>query len=136
MSRSREIELENKLVSAEEKGDLSEVKRILTLLSLGAGQFADDISEILKISLETIRQAIHKFFSFGVCGLKSKFRPGRPPKLTKTHRKKLYEYIVKGPEKIRKRWLKDKWPEILSLANKKDAHIFFGMNHRFHNGVV
>lgn len=34
-------------------GDVSEVKRILSLLSLAAGQFVEDISEILKISIET-----------------------------------------------------------------------------------
>jgi transposase len=100
LSRSQQTELENQLMTAEAKGDLSEVKRILSLLSLGAGQFAEDIAEILKISLETIRQAIHKFFAGGANGLKSKSRPGRPPKLTKTQRKKLYQYIVMGPEKM------------------------------------
>lgn len=180
LSRSQLTELENQLVVAEVKGDLSEVKRILSLLSLGAGQFAEDIAEILKMNLETIRQAIHKFLSVGIQGIKSKSRPGRPPKLTKTQRKRLYEYIVMGPEKLgfpgfcwrtpmiqhlvlekfgvfysarylsellknmgfsyqkatfvgdkqdakkRKKWLKKQWKEILKVARKKDAHIFFG----------
>lgn len=29
-------------------------------------------------------------------------------------------------KKSRKKWLKKRWPEILELAKKKDAHIFFG----------
>jgi transposase len=180
LSRSQQAELENQLTFAEAKGDLSEIKRILSLLSLAAGQFAEDIAEILKMSLETIRQSIHKFLSGGVQELKSKHRPGRPPKLTKSQRKKLYTYIAMGPEKAgfpgscwrtpmvqhlvlekfgvlysarylsellrnmglsyqkatfvgdkqdeneRKKWLKKQWPEILELARKKDAHIFFG----------
>ncbi len=180
LSRSQQTELENQLAFAEAKGDLQEVKRILSLLSLVAGQFADDIAEILKISLETIRQTIHKFLSGGIERLISKSRPGRPSKLTKTQRKKLYDYIVRGPEslgfpgscwrtsmiqhlvlekfgvfysarylselmrnmglsfqkatfvgdkqdeKARKKWLEKQWPEILEVARKKDAHIFFG----------
>ena len=180
LSRHQQKELENQLVIAETMGDLSEVKRVLALLSLGAGQFAEDIADILKISIETIRQAIHKFFSGGAKELQSKSRPGRPPKLTKTQRKKLSKYIVLDPEKMgfpgscwrtpmirhlifqkfgvyysarylsellknigfsyqkatfvgdkrdekaRKKWLKKQWPEILEVAKKKDAHIFFG----------
>jgi transposase len=180
LSRSQQIELENQLILAEANGNLPEIKRILSLLSLGAGQFAEDVAEILKISLETIRRSIHKFLLGGVDKLKSKSRPGRPPKLTKSQRKKLYNYIVAGPEKMgfpgscwrtpmiqhlvlekfgvlysarylsellknmglswqkatfigdkqdekdRKKWLEKQWPEILELARKKDAHIFFG----------
>jgi len=100
LSKSQRAKLENQLASAEAKGDLQEVKRILSLLSLAAGQFAEDVAEILKISLETIRQTINKFLSGGIQRLISKSRPGRPSKLTKTQRKKLYDYIVMGPEKL------------------------------------
>lgn len=180
LSRQQHKELENQLVMAETMGNLPEVKRALALLSLGAGQFVEDISDILQISTETIRQAIHKFFTGGAKGLQSKSRPGRPPRLTKTQRKQLSKWIVSGPEKMgftgacwrtpmirelifqkfgvyysarylsellknmgfsyqkatfigdkqdekaRKKWLKKRWPEILAVAQKKDAHIFFG----------
>jgi transposase len=180
LSRQQQTELENQLRVAEAKGDLSEVKRILALLSLGAGQFVEDVSEILRISIETIRQAIHRFILGGTKGLESKSRPGRPSKLTKSQRKELSEYIKVGPAKMgfpgfcwrtpmiqhlilekfgifysarylsellknmgfsyqkatfigdkrdeenRKNWLKKQWPEILEIARKKDAHIFFG----------
>jgi transposase len=180
LSKWQQTELENQLASAETKGDLSEVKRVLALLSLAAGQFVEDIADILKISIETVRLSIHKFLKCGANGLQSKSRPGRPPKLTKTQRKQLSKWIVMGPEKMgfpgacwrtpmirhlifkkfgvyysarylsellknmdfsyqkaafigdkqdekaRKKWLKKQWPEILKVANKKDAHIFFG----------
>src|SRR3990167_6571217 len=100
LSRPQQAELENQLISAEAKGDLSEVKRVLALLSLGAGQFAEDVAETLRVSLETIRQAIHKFISGGATELKSKSRPGRPSKLTKSQRKELAKCITIGPEKM------------------------------------
>ena len=87
LSKRQYTELESQLTTAETMGDLSEVKRILALLSLAAGQFVDDVADILKISIETVRLAIHKFLSGGSKGLKSKSRPGRPSKLTKTQRK-------------------------------------------------
>jgi transposase len=180
LSRHQQAELENQLAAAEGKGDLPEVKRILALLSLVAGQFVEDIAEVLKISIETIRQAVHRFLLGGAEGMKSKSRPGRPAKLTKTQRKKLSKWVEMGPEKMgfpgscwrtpmlrhlilekfgvfysarylsellramgfsyqkatfvsdgrdekaRKKWLKKRWPEILDVAKKKNAHIFFG----------
>jgi transposase len=180
MSRQQKKELENKLKDAEAAGDLQEVKRVLSLLALIAGQGMQDIAEVLKISVETIRLAVHRFLSGGVLRLKSKSRPGRPSKLTKKQRRHLANWIKQGPEKMgfpgycwrtpmiqhlilekfgvfysarylsellknlgftyqkatfvganrdekkREEWLKNKWPEILELAAKKDAHIFFG----------
>lgn len=180
LSRQQHAELENQLVAAEAKGDLPEVKRILSVLSLVAGQFVEDIAEILKVSIETIRQAVRRFLLGGVTEMQSKSRPGRPPKTTKSQRKQLSKWITMGPEKMgfpgfcwrtpmiqhlvlqkfgilysarylsellnnmgfsyqkatfvadkqdekkRKKWLTTQWPEILKLAQKKDAHIFFG----------
>src|SRR5580692_2823581 len=180
LSRQQRTELEDQLAAAEAKGDLPEVKRTLALLSLIGGQFVEDIAEVLKMSVETIRQVLNKFLLGGATGLQSKSRPGRPPKLTKTQRKQLSKWVEMGPEKTgfpgycwrtpmiqhlvlekfgvfysarylsellknmgfsyqkatfvsdrrdeksRKEWLEKRWPEILELARKKDAHIFFG----------
>lgn len=180
LSRLQRIELENQLISAESRGDLAEVKRALALLSLMAGQWIEDIAQTLQISIETIRQAVHRFLLGGAAEIRSKSRPGRPSKLTKKQRRKLDHWIDLGPEKMgftgscwrtpmiqhlilqkfgvfysarylsellrnmgfsyqkatfvadkrneyqRNKWLKTKWPRILKLAKKKDAHIFFG----------
>src|SRR5271166_3291664 len=80
LSRLQQVELEDQLATAEAKGDLSEVKRILAVLSLAGGQFADDIAEILKVSIETIRQALCRFLLGGAKEMQSKSRSGRPPK--------------------------------------------------------
>lgn len=100
LSRQQQAELENELVIAEAKGDLSEVKRVLALLSLVAGQFAEDIADILRISIETIRQAVHRFLLGGAPEMRSKSRQGRPSKLTKSKRKQLMLWIDMGPEKL------------------------------------
>lgn len=100
LSRPQRTELEKQLVAAEARGDLAEVKRVLALLSLTAGQLVDDIAEVLKISVETIRQALNRFLLGGAKTLISKSRPGRPSKLTKSQRKRLSKWIEKGPEKM------------------------------------
>jgi len=61
LSKPQYKELEDQLKIAETRRDLSEVKRILALLSLAAGQLVEDISDILKLSIETVRLAVHKF---------------------------------------------------------------------------
>lgn len=100
LSSQQQKELEYQLTAAETKGDLSAVKRILALLALAAGQFSEDIVEILKISLETIRQSVYRFLVKGAVGMASKSRSGRPPKLTKNQRKQLSKWIEMGPEKL------------------------------------
>ena len=180
LSRSQRTELEKQLARAEANGALPEVKRILALMALIAGQAVPNIAKILKISVETVRQSVNRFLSGGAIGMKSKSRPGRPSKMTKNQRKKLSKFIELGPEKMgfsgycwrtpmiqhlilekfgifysarylsellknmgfsyqkatfvsdkrdeksREEWIKNKWPEILKVASKKNAHIFFG----------
>jgi len=60
LSRSQQTELENQLLLAEAKGNLPEIKRILALLSLAAGQFADDVAEIL-FSAVTVRSDLNYY---------------------------------------------------------------------------
>lgn len=100
LSRPQQNKLEKQLKSAEAKGDLQELKRILALLSLNFGNTIKEIAETLRISTETVRQSVKKFLSGGFQALKSKSRPGRPPKLTKRQRGLLENYIEAGPEKM------------------------------------
>jgi transposase len=100
LSRGQKEKLEYHLARAEQKGDLAEVKRILVVFSLGEGQFAEDVAEILRINIETIRQVIKRYLSGGITQIMSKNRPGRPSKLTKKQRKQLSKWIELGPEKM------------------------------------
>jgi transposase len=100
LSSKQKIELCNQLDASQAKGDLSESKRILVLLALAAGQLVKDIAQVLQISIETIRQSIHRYLSGGISGIKSKQSPGRPSKLTKNQRKKLTGWLNLGPENM------------------------------------
>jgi len=53
----------------------------------------------LKISTESIRIWVNKFLVNGPQGLYEKKKPGCPPKLTKSPKKKLDRMICDGPEK-------------------------------------
>lgn len=87
------------LEAARKKGDLEEVNRITSLISLGSGYDVETVSEILMVGMSTIYQTVKKYLTRGLQALVSKKRPGRPPKLTKNQRKKLAAMIDDGPEK-------------------------------------
>jgi len=85
------------LKQAQNSGDLSMVKRILAVLAVSDGILYSVIATNLKVSEESIRLWVNTLLLKGVDGLRSKKRPGRPPKLTKTQRKHLDKLITEGP---------------------------------------
>src|SRR3990167_991934 len=87
------------LERARKKGDLEEVNRVTSVLSLGSGYDIDTVADILRMGVSTLYQTLKRYLMNGADGLCSKRRPGRPPKLTKTQRKKLSTLIDAGPEK-------------------------------------
>jgi transposase len=97
LSRSAREELENKLKSAERKGDIRLVKRIWAIWLVCAGYRRQEISSVLKVCEESIRLWVGAFLLKGVNGLVSRKPPGRPPNLTKTQRKELERIIEGGP---------------------------------------
>ena len=76
--------LERLLQSARNRGDLATIKKILTIFALVEGYTYHSISEILKVSEESIRLWIKDLILKGPEGLIAKKSPGRPSKLTKT----------------------------------------------------
>lgn len=99
LSKSKKQKIQESLARAERKGDYAKIKRLLGLLLLGAGHVSGEISEILQVSDQAIRDWLRSYLLSGLAGLRSGKSPGRPPKLTKTQRKELGEYILQGPEK-------------------------------------
>src|SRR3989344_1121007 len=87
------------LERARKKGDLEEVNRVTSVLSLGSGYDIDTVADILRMGVSTLYQTLKRYLMNGADGLCSKRRPGRPPKVTKTQRKKLSTLIDAGPEK-------------------------------------
>lgn len=97
LSRKQVKELKKKLLEAEHSGNLKEVKRYLSILAFSEGQSFAKISAVLQVSFESVRQWVNKYILNGILELKNKVKSGRPPKLTKTQRKKLSELIKLGP---------------------------------------
>ncbi len=75
------------------------IKRILALMAVSDGILYSVIAINLKVTEEAIRLWVNAVLLKGLNGLKSKNSPGRPPKLTKTERKKLAKLITEGPAK-------------------------------------
>ena len=90
--------LESLLQSAKEKGDLATIKKILSIFAVVDGCFYQTISEVLRVSLESIRLWVKDLILYGPESVISKKSPGRPSKLTKTQRKELERIIIEGPE--------------------------------------
>lgn len=72
------------LEQARKKGDLEEVNRVTSVLSLGSGYDIDTVADILMMGVSTIYQTLKKYLMNGAERLYNKKKPGRPPKLTKT----------------------------------------------------
>jgi len=98
LTKRQKISLQKAMKRAERNGDIVKVKRLLTILMLGAGQLISDVEELLQVSRQAVRSWLIKYLLQGLRGLHSGKSPGRPSKLTKTQRKELAQLIKKGPE--------------------------------------
>jgi transposase len=80
------------------RGDIRVVKRAAALLAVAHGETYQTISETLRVDRESIRLWVNAFLLKKLDSLKYKKSPGRPPKLTKSQRDTLAQFIEDGPE--------------------------------------
>jgi len=99
LSRAQREELDCELAGARRAGDLPRVNRVLSILVLAEGMVVIQVAGVLKVSGEAVRGWLKRYLVEGVRGLRAKKSPGRPPKLTKSQRRKLCELIDAGPAK-------------------------------------
>ena len=59
----------------------------------------NEVAGVLKVSGEAVRGWLKRYLVEGVGGLRAKKSPGRPPKLSKSQRRKLCELSDAGPAK-------------------------------------
>lgn len=97
LSSSQKKALTIKLRTAEQLGNIRLVKRILSIFSIAEGHFPEQISNMLHVSVESVRLWLNAFLLQGISGLDAKKSPGRPSKLTKTQKKQLADIIDSGP---------------------------------------
>lgn len=120
--------LESIYQSARDRGDIATVKRIMAIFAVTNGNTYSTISLILKISEESIRLWIKLFILKGPEGLIYKKAPGRPPKLTKSQKRELDNFITEGPEKAGFPGACWRSPMIQTLIYEKFG-IFYSVNY-------
>ena len=99
LQRETKNMLEKLIKRTEKRGDIRTMKRAMTILAMSNDISPSKISEILNVSLESIRVWVCAFLYKGIEALKPKKPVGRKSKLTKSQRKKLSKIIEEGPEK-------------------------------------
>jgi transposase len=87
-----------RLHSAYQGNQLRLVKRIHALFAIVAGESVAEVAELLHLGEQTVRDYVCAFIRNGVDSLSYQRPSGRPPKLTKTQRKELADWITAGPE--------------------------------------
>jgi len=98
LSSSLRQSLVEQLQQAYAGGHLRLIKRIHALFCVVDGKSVADVSDLLHLGEQTVRDYIGTFILKGVDSLVYKHSSGRPPKLTKTQRKELADLISAGPE--------------------------------------
>lgn len=98
LNTNQREKLKKMQVKANAKGDPQALRRINGLLGLGEGYLVRDIAKILGVCGETVRQWVRDFLAQGLNAIKPQLKSGRPPKLTKSQRKELYDAIASGPQ--------------------------------------
>ena len=91
-------QLQIRLQKAYSDGDLKNVRRISVLLMVAERQCIDKIMLVWKVSRQTISNWLKAFMNEGFDSLKYEKPTGRPARLTKTQKDKLYALVKSGPE--------------------------------------
>ncbi len=99
LSKKQREALLKKLNNARRDGIVTVINRILAVLAFADGHSISAIATMLKVNGEAVRSWIKRYLLKGLKGLNSRKSPGRPPKLTKSHKRALAKLIEAGPAK-------------------------------------
>jgi transposase len=99
ISNDMKLGLIARLQQAYQKWELRLVKRLHALLYLADDYSLAEVSQILEICEQTIRNYVKTFLLKGLESLKYRRPPGRPAKLSKAQKKELGDLLDDGPEK-------------------------------------
>lgn len=99
LSKSQKIDLQVAFHCAEKDADHAKAKRLLSIMLLNFRHTIAEISDMLNVNEQTIRNWVSLYLLKGLNGLKSGKSPGRPSNLTKTQRKELAALVNQGSEK-------------------------------------
>ncbi|MBA3439377.1 MAG: IS630 family transposase [Pyrinomonadaceae bacterium] len=99
MSTAQRQDLERKLKSAQQLGDVRLVKWILALFAVSHDQSTEHAARVLDLSAAQVERYVFQFLCYGVRGVGFKKPSGRRPKLTKDQQRELADLIDAGPQR-------------------------------------
>lgn len=90
-------EMDVALQSAQRRGDIRLVKRLLAIFALRDSNSPEQVATLLKVSVAAVLDWAKNFLCYNLKGLKDKKSPGRKAKLTKSQKRQLATLIDSGP---------------------------------------
>lgn len=90
--------LKQELEKAYMRGDKRAVRRLSVLIMIGSRMVLESILALWNISQQSVYNWLKEFIAYGWDSLEYEKAPGRPPRLTKSQKRKLSEWIEAGPE--------------------------------------
>jgi transposase len=89
--------MKRRLKTAQQQGNLRQVKYLLAILAVGDGRSFAEVAEVLRVHEKTVAAWVGRFCCDGIHGAPRQKPTGRPPKLTPTHQAALATLIDEGP---------------------------------------
>jgi transposase len=90
--------MEQALKNARKRGDARKVTRMTVILAVADGRDLEDVAQVFRLSVATVREWVHRFLAGGVRGLMPRKAPGRKAKLTPSQKAELAHVIDQGPQ--------------------------------------
>src|SRR5215211_7634499 len=90
--------LKQELEKAYARGDLRAVRRLSVLVMIGSRMALEDILALWNVSQQSLYTWLNEFVKDRWDSLEYEKAPGRPPRLTKSQKRKLAEWLEAGPE--------------------------------------
>ncbi len=92
-------EVERQRKTAQQLGNLRQVKYLLAILAVMDGQSFAEVALVLRVHEKTVAAWVRVFCCYGLKGAPRKKPPGRPPTLTPTQKEARAMLIDEGPVK-------------------------------------
>jgi len=90
--------LKQELEKAYRRGDKRAVRRLSVLIMIGSRMVLERILALWNISQQSVYNWLNEFLAYRWDSLAYEKAPGRPPRLTKSQKRKLSEWVEAGPE--------------------------------------
>lgn len=90
--------LKQELEKAYARGDKRAVRRLSVLVMIGSQMVLESILALWNVSQQSVYNWLNEFLAYRWDSLEYEKAPGRPPRLTKSQKRKLSEWIEAGPE--------------------------------------